>query len=355
MNPVLARSIGLPQYTPGVPGALPMADAPVGVILVNLGTPTAPEPRAIRRFLKEFLSDPRVVEIPKPLWWLILNGIILNVRPRKIQDKYASVWLPEGSPLMVYSRRQQVALAQAMQTRGLNVKVELGMRYGEPSLASAIDALRAQGCERMLVLPLYPQYAASTTATVLDKVAEHLRGLRSQPELRFVQRYGQDSGYIAALAAQVGAHWAQYGRAHRLLMSFHGLPKVSIQQGDPYHGECLDTAHRLTAALGLTEADVVVTFQSRFGAQEWLQPYTEPTIQALARDGVRTLDVICPGFAVDCLETLEEVAQGCAETFHAAGGESLRYIPALNDAPAWIDALADLAERNLLGWLPMRP
>lgn len=355
MKPAIARSIGLPQYTPGVPGALPDAGAPVGVVLVNLGTPAAAEPAAIRRFLKEFLSDPRVVEIPRPLWWLILNGIILNVRPRKIRDKYASVWMPEGSPLMVYSRRQQTALAHALRARGHDVRVELGMRYGEPSLAGAIDTLRAQGCERILILPLYPQYAASTTATVVDKVAEHLRGLRSQPELRFVQRFGQDAGYIAALAARVRSHWAGQGRGERLLMSFHGLPKVSIAQGDPYHAECLDTARRLTAALGLTDAEVVVTFQSRFGAQEWLQPYTEPTIEALARAGVRTLDVVCPGFAVDCLETLEEVAQGCAETFHAAGGHALRYIPALNDDPVWIDALADLAERNLLGWLPMRP
>lgn len=354
MKPVIARSIGLPQYTPGRPGALPDPAAPVGIILVNLGTPTAAEPAAIRRFLKEFLADPRVVELPRALWWLILNGIILNVRPRKIREKYASVWLPEGSPLMVYSQRQQAALDQALKARGLHAHVELGMRYGEPGLVTAIESLRTRGCERILVLPLYPQYAASTTATVFDKVAEHLRALRSQPELRFVQRYGQDAGYIAALAAKVRAHWAEHGRAERLLMSFHGLPKVSIAQGDPYHAECLDTARRLAAALALGEHEVVVTFQSRFGAQEWLQPYTEPTVAALAKDGVRTLDVICPGFSVDCLETLEEIAQGCAETFHAAGGQTLRYIPALNDDPVWIDALADLAERNLLGWLPTR-
>ncbi len=353
MKPAIARSIGLPQY---VPGSTRPADphAPPGVILVNLGTPAAPDAPAIRRFLKEFLSDPRVVELPRPLWWLILNGVILNVRPRKIREKYAAVWMAEGSPLMVYSRRQHAALTQVLRERGLNVEVALGMRYGEPSLQGAIEALRARGCERILVLPLYPQYAASTTATVLDKVAAYLATLRSQPEMRFVQRYGQDAGYIAALAQRVQRYWAEHGRAERLLMSFHGLPKASIALGDPYHAECLATAERLRLALGLASEDVSVTFQSRFGAAEWLQPYTEPTVKALAGQGVRTLDVVCPGFAVDCLETLEEIAQEVAEAFVEAGGERLRYIPALNDDAVWIEALVDLTERNLLGWLPTR-
>lgn len=323
----------------------------VGVMLVNLGTPDAPEKDAIRRFLGEFLSDPRVVEIPRAVWLPILNGVVLRVRPGKIQDKYASVWMPEGSPLMVWSQRQTDALREVLRMRGLDVEVELGMRYGKPSLAGTIDELRARGCRRILVLPLYPQYAASTTATVVDKVAAHAARLRDQPEFRFVQRFYDDPGYIDALAERVRTAWNEGRRGQKLIMSFHGLPKRSVELGDPYYAECMGTGRLLAANLGLSDDEYVVTFQSRFGAAEWLQPYTEPTIEKLAREGVTDIDVVCPGFTADCLETLEEIAQECRETFIEAGGKSLHYIPAVNDSPPWIEALADMTERNLLGWV----
>ncbi|GAA5235559.1 ferrochelatase [Verticiella sediminum] len=343
------RSRFLPE--PEVPAHAPLRGVP-GIVLVNLGTPSAPEPAAIRRFLREFLSDPRVVELPRWLWWPILNGPVAWLRPRRIQHNYASVWLPGGSPLLVHSLAQRDALQARLRERGVAAEVVLAMRYGEPALAGAIDGLRARGCGRILVLPLYPQYSASTTATVVDAVAAHLARLRNQPETRFVLRYSEDAGYIAALAESVRAHWRSQGRGGHLLMSYHGLPKASVALGDPYHAECEATSRHLARALGLADDAWTMTFQSRFGAAEWLQPYTEPTARALAGQGVRTLDVVCPGFAADCLETLEEVAQGCARTFRDAGGQALRYIPALNAEPAWIDALATLAERNLLGWAP---
>ncbi len=358
MKRLFERLAGPGRYLPEQVAADPFNQAPapsagkIGVMLVNLGTPDAPDSAAIRRFLAEFLSDPRVIEIPRFIWWPILNGVILPVRPGKIREKYAAVWMPEGSPLMVWSRRQADAVRQQLRSRGHEVEVELAMRYGEPSLAGTLDALRGRGCRRILVLPLYPQYAASTTATVVDKVATHMARLRDQPELRFVQRFYDDPGYIAALAHRVSESWAAQGRGQKLVMSFHGLPKRSVELGDPYYAECMQTGRLLAAELGLAADDCIVTFQSRFGAAEWLQPYTEPTVQQLAKDGVREVDVVCPGFTADCLETLEEIALGCEKTFLDAGGKQLRYLPALNDSPAWIEALADLAERNLLGWLP---
>ena len=356
----MQRFAGMGRYLPVQVAADPFNEPPapsagkVGVLLVNLGTPDAPEKGAIRRFLGEFLSDPRVVEIPRAAWLPILNGVILNTRPGKIQDKYASVWMPEGSPLMVWSRRQTQAVRDQLRVRGINAEIELGMRYGEPSLAGTIDELRRRGCRRILVLPLYPQYAASTTATVVDKIAAHAARLRDQPEFRFVQRFYDDPGYIDALARRVHESWQAQGRGQVLIMSFHGLPKRSVQLGDPYYAECLATGRLLARRLELTDDQYVVTFQSRFGAAEWLQPYTEPTIEQLARQGITEVDVVCPGFAADCLETLEEIAQGCEETFLHAGGRTLRYIPALNDSKPWIEALTDLVERNLLGWVSSR-
>ena len=337
---------GDPFTTPPVPGG-----GRVGVVLVNLGTPAKPEPREIRRFLAEFLADPRVVELPRLLWLPILYGAILPLRPRRIRAKYASVWLPEGSPLMVYSRQQADAVQAELKARGHDVDVVLAMRYGEPSLAQGIEQLRAQGCRRILVAPLYPQYSASTTATIVDKVAQHAARLRDQPEFRFIQRFYDDRGYIAAVAHRVRAAWAeQGGRGQKLVMSFHGLPKRSVQLGEPYFAECVQTGRLLAEALHLTPEQYVVTFQSRFGAAEWLQPYTEPTLKALAAAGTKTVDVVCPGFTADCLETLEEIAQEGAEVFTEAGGESLRYIPALNADPAWVGALSSLLERHMQGW-----
>ncbi|WP_420226019.1 ferrochelatase [Pigmentiphaga litoralis] len=326
------------------------AAARTGVLLVNLGTPDAPNPKAVRRFLAEFLSDPRVIEIPRPIWWVILNGIILNVRPKDAAARYASVWMAEGSPLMVWSRRQTAALDAALTARGHAVDVVLGMRYGNPSLASAMQTLRERGCDRILVMPLYPQYSASTTATVSDAINAVMARTRNTPELRFVKHFHDDPGYIASLAARVNTFWEHNGRGQKLVLSFHGLPRRSLDLGDPYFCECQKTGRLLIAALGLTPDQVEITFQSRFGAAEWLQPYTEPTLKELARNGVTSVDVFCPGFVGDCIETLEEMAQEARDAFLAAGGTQYRYIPAINDSAPWIDALTSLVERHLQGW-----
>jgi ferrochelatase len=320
------------------------------VLLVNLGTPDEPTAPALRRYLAEFLSDPRVVEIPRAVWWLILHGIILRTRPARSAAKYASVWLPEGSPLAVWTQRQTAALQQQLAARGHQVLVRHAMRYGNPSLPSTLDALRAEGATRVLVLPLYPQYAAATTASVADKVMQWAARSRRMPEFRFIAEYHDDPAYIAALAAQVRQHWAAHGRGDKLVLSFHGVPERSLHLGDPYHCQCHKTARLLAAALGLAADEVQLTFQSRFGRAKWLQPYTEPTLQALATAGVKRVDVMCPGFVADCLETLEEIAQEARDAFLAAGGETFHYVPCLNDNPAWIDALAALTERHLAGW-----
>jgi ferrochelatase len=320
------------------------------VLMVQLGTPAAPTAAALRPYLKQFLGDPRVVEIPRAVWWLILNGIILNTRPAKSARKYASVWTDEGSPLMAHSRRQAALLGAALDGRGHDVEVALAMRYGEPSIESVLESLRARNVTRVLVLPMYPQYAGSTTATAIDEVGRVLRGWRNLPELRWIRGFHDDSGYVDALADRVRSHWERNGRAERLVMSFHGVPRRTLELGDPYHCECLVTARRVAERLGLERRDWVVTFQSRFGRAQWLQPYTEPTLQQLARDGVRSVDVVCPGFVADCLETLEEIAMEAKAAFIGAGGAEFRYIPCLNDSPAFIDALADLAERHVCGW-----
>lgn len=324
--------------------------ARTAVLLVNLGTPDEPTAPALRRYLAEFLSDPRVVEIPRLVWWPILHGVILRTRPRQSAAKYASVWMPEGSPLAVWTRRQSAALAQALADRGHDVLVRHAMRYGNPSIASVMDALRAEGATRVLVLPAYPQYAAATTASVADKVLAWSTQSRRMPELRFVNEYHDDPGYIAALAERLRAHWAEHGRGDKLVLSFHGVPERSLLLGDPYHCQCHKTARLLAQALGLPREQVVVTFQSRFGKAKWLEPYTEPTLEKLAADGTRRVDVMCPGFTADCLETLEEIAQEARDAFLQAGGERFDYVPCLNAEPAWIQALATLAERHLGGW-----
>ena len=324
--------------------------ARAAVLLVNLGTPDEPTAPALRRYLAEFLSDPRVVEIPRVVWLPILHGIILRTRPARSAAKYASVWMPEGSPLAVWTQRQTQALAGKLAARGHQVVVRHAMRYGNPSLPSTLDALRAEGVNRVLVLPLYPQYAAATTASVADKVLQWATQARRMPELRFVAEYHDDPVYVAALAAQLRAHWAANGRGDKLVLSFHGVPERSLHLGDPYHCQCHKTARLLAAALGLGKDEVLVTFQSRFGKAKWLEPYTEPTLQRLASEGVKRVDVACPGFVADCLETLEEIAQEARDAFLAAGGQTFSYVPCLNDAPEWIDALAALAERHLQGW-----
>jgi ferrochelatase len=320
------------------------------VLLVNLGTPDAPTPAALRRYLAEFLGDPRVVEIPRPLWWLILHGVILRVRPARSAAKYASIWRTEGSPLQYWSERQATLLRGYLGERGHAVLVRHAMRYGKPSVASVLDELKAAGATRILVLPMYPQYASATTASAIDAVSAWAARTRRLPELRFVNHYHDDTGYIDALCERVRAHWQVHGRAERLVLSFHGVPRRTLTLGDPYHCECLKTARLLRERLALPEGELVVTFQSRFGKAEWLKPYTEPTLVELARQGIKTVALMCPGFSADCLETLEEIDQEVRAAYLGAGGREFHYIPCLNDSHAWIAALAGLAIRHLQGW-----
>jgi protoporphyrin/coproporphyrin ferrochelatase len=323
------------------------------VLLVNLGTPDEPTAPALRRYLREFLSDPRVVEIPRLVWWPILHGIILNTRPAKSAAKYATVWTAEGSPLAAWTAKQATLLQGYLGERGLRppqLLVRHAMRYGNPSVASVLDALKAQNATRILILPLYPQYAAATTASVNDAVMAWAMQQRRQPELRFVQRYHDDAGYINALVQRVRSHWQVHGRGDKLVFSFHGVPERSLLLGDPYHCECHKTARLLAEGLGLKKDEWLVTFQSRFGKAKWLEPYTEPTLVALAKQGVMRVDVMCPGFTSDCLETLEEIAQEARDAFLGAGGRGFEYIPALNDQHEWIAALAGVAMQHLQGW-----
>ena len=347
------------RFSPEPPqrhGAAPAgpAGSDVAVLLCNLGTPDAPTAPALRRYLAQFLADPRVVEIPKLVWALILHGIILRVRPAKSAAKYATVWTPEGSPLKVWTEKQAKLLLGHLGERGLRVRVAHAMRYGQPAIATTLDALKRDGIRRVLVLPAYPQYSGATTASVIDDVARWALKTRHLPELRFVNRYHDDAGYIAALARTVREHWQREGRGDKLVMSFHGMPERTLHLGDPYHCECLKTGRLLAEALGLKDGEWLVSFQSRFGKAKWLQPYTEPSLVKLAKGGTKSVDVICPGFAADCLETLEEIAQEARAAFLAAGGQRFAYIPCLNDHPAGMRALADLAERHLQGW-PTQP
>ncbi len=328
-----------------------MAQSNCGVLLVNLGTPASPTSGAIRRFLREFLHDHRVIELTRWLWCPILYFFILPFRPRRLVHAYQSIWTDEGSPLLVISRRQGVALQQALRSQdGLACKVEVAMRYGEPSIAQGLRALRAEGIERVLVLPMYPQYSATTTASVFDEVTDVVRRDRWLPELRFINDYHADPHYISALADSLRQHWAQHGRGQKLLMSFHGIPESYSRKGDPYHGQCHVTARLLADELMLAPDDWTLGFQSRVGKAPWLRPYTDYQIEDMAEVGIKTLDVIAPGFSVDCLETLEEIQLRYGELFREKGGESLRYVPALNDEPAHIQALASLVTRHTQGW-----
>ena len=322
------------------------------VLLCNLGTPDAPTAPAVRRYLAEFLSDPRVVEIPRLVWLAILHGVILRTRPAKSAKKYASIWTPEGSPLRVWTDKQATLLRGYLGERGHPVIVRSAMRYGSPSIASALDELKAAGATRILILPLYPQYSGTTTASVHDAVCAWARQIRTLPELRFVNRYHDDPGYIKALAKRITDFWTDRGRPDKLVLSFHGVPRRTLTLGDPYHCECLKTARLLTEQLRIDASQVVVTFQSRLGRAEWLQPYTEPTLIALAKQGVQRVDVACPGFTSDCLETLEEIDQEARAAFLHAGGSEFNYLPCLNDRHEWIAALAALAIRHMQGWPP---
>ncbi|MGK6306674.1 ferrochelatase [Variovorax sp. DT-64] len=322
----------------------------IAVLWCNLGSPDEPTARAVRPYLADFLGDPRVVEIPKALWAPILHGIILRTRPAKSAAKYASVWMPEGAPLKVWTQKQARFLAGWLGERGHRVTVREAMRYGQPSIAAQLDALKAEGATRVLVLQAYPQYSGTTTASVIDAVNAWSARVRRVPEFRFVNDYHGEPLYIDALARSVEEHWKHHGRPDRLLMSFHGIPERNIRLGDPYQAQCLATAGLLAERLKLAESEYRVTFQSRFGRAKWLEPYTEPTLRELGASGVARVDVLCPGFPADCLETLEEIAMEGRDAFLQAGGKEFHYIPCLNDRGDWITALAAIAERHLSGW-----
>ena len=327
-----------------------------GVLLCNLGSPDAPTTEAVRRYLAEFLWDPRVIEMSRPLWWLLLNGIILRTRPKKSAHAYQSVWSEEGSPLMRNSKRQLQSLQFALESRMRGpVKVALAMRYGNPSIAKGLRRLRDAGARRILVLPLYPQYSATTTASVFDAVMDELKTWRWLPEMRYINHYHDDQLYIHALAHSILDHFKIEGKPQKLIFSFHGMPKRYFMQGDPYFCECQKTARLTAQFLDLEPEQWMVTFQSRFGREEWLKPYTDKTLEQLPKEGIKKVAIICPAFAADCLETLEEIAVENRERFLKAGGESYTYIPALNDRQDHIDALAELAVRHMQGWPETSP
>jgi len=322
----------------------PTADT--AVLLVNLGTPSAPTAHAVRRYLAEFLHDHRVVQLTRWLWCPLLHFVILPSRSPKVAKKYAAIWMTDGSPLAVHTQR----LAEAVQQRLPTLRVAHAMRYGEPALAKILAQLRDAGVARVQVLPLYPQYSTTTTASVADVLARETNRAAHGMTLRMVEDYHLEPAWIAAVAASIRSHWQTHGRGERLLLSFHGIPQRLVDGGDPYARQCAGSVEAIAQALDLRAGEYLLTYQSRFGRERWLQPDTTQTLQALAQQGIGRVDVVCPGFAVDCLETLEEIALLNTERFEAVGGEALRYIPCLNDAPAHAEALAALAQRTLAGW-----
>ncbi|MEM5422850.1 MULTISPECIES: ferrochelatase [Paraburkholderia] len=327
----------------------------VAVLLINLGTPDAPTPRAVRRYLAQFLSDPRVVEIPAPIWQVILRTLILPFRGRSSAKKYAAVWTPEGSPLRVHTQKQTDGLRHLLQINDYTVLVDYAMRYGTPDIPAMLNQLKLAGAERILLMPMYPQYSASTTATAFDAAFAALRRMRNQPEIRTVRGYHDHPAYIAALAAQVHQYWHAHGKPNfaagdRLVLSFHGVPSRTLDLGDPYHDQCQQTAALLMHALELTPVECRVTFQSRFGRAQWLQPYTAPTLRELGAGGVHRADVFCPGFTADCLETIEEIGMEVRDEFLHGGGKEFHRIACLNASPAWIAALGEIVAQHLQGW-----
>ncbi|GAB3274492.1 ferrochelatase [Parahaliea aestuarii] len=327
-------------------------EGPVGILITNLGTPDAPTRGALRRYLKEFLWDPRVVEAPRWLWWLVLNGIILNVRPSRSAAAYRKIWTEDGSPLLFHTRDQAHHLQAAMSANhGDSVLVEFAMRYGNPSIDAGIESLWQRGARRFLVLPLYPQYSGPASASTFDAIGAAFRQRRWVPPLRFVSDYHDHPAYISALANSVRQHWQSHPKAQRLLLSYHGEPQRYVDRGDPYYQQCRRSSELLAQALALGADEWSFCFQSRFGREPWLQPYADETLKALPAEGVTSVQVICPGFSADCLETIEEIGMENRDTFMDAGGERYEYIPCLNAGDRHIAALRQIVEENLAGWL----
>ncbi len=325
----------------------------VGVLIANLGTPDAPEPGPLRRYLKQFLSDPRIVELPRLLWWLILHGVILNIRPRRSAAAYRKVWGEDGSPLLVHTRDLATGLRAALKERyGENVLVDFAMRYGSPSIESVLHSQLEQHVNRLLVLPLYPQYSGTTTGSTFDAVAADFTRRRVLPELRFLGSYYRHPAFILAQANKIRQHWAQFGRADKLIFSYHGEPKRYVDQGDPYQTECEETTRLIARTLELEQHQYMTAYQSRFGREEWLRPYLDETLTAFPGEGIVSVQIVCPGFAVDCLETLDEIALDNRDYFLRAGGERYEYIPCLNSDDEHIEALATVISDQLPGWLP---
>ena len=324
-----------------------MSETKTGVLLVNLGSPAAPTAAALKPYLDEFLSDRRVVDLPAWLWQPILKGIILRKRPARSAALYAKVWQEGGSPLLVYSRSVQAKLQQWAVNKGLNWQVELGMTYGVPSMQSALQQLQQSGVNKLVVVPLFPQYSTTTTAAVYDAYDRAAKALAYRPVMVAIEDYHQQQAHIEALASQIKAYWQDHGQAQQLIMSYHGTPEATRRKGDPYYDQCLASGKLLAQALGLAEDQYKIAFQSRFGFAKWLQPYAEPLVEALAEQGTESIQLVCPGFAVDCLETLEEVALGFEETFKEAGGKEFGYIPCLNDGAGQIEALAELVSAKI--------
>jgi len=327
-------------------------DPRIGVLLVNLGTPDAPNSGAVRAYLREFLSDPRVVEIPRLVWWPILHCFVLTTRPRRSAERYAQVWMSDGSPLKVHTERQTKLVRGYLgdRTKQMPIVLDYAMRYGSPSIADKIREMKLHHCNRILVVPLYPQYSASATASVVDAVTGCLAAMRNQPALRTVRSFHDHPGYIGALAQSVRDYWMKNQRPDVLLMSFHGVPRSTLDKGDPYHCECQKTGRLLAEALSLGPEQYRITFQSRFGKTEWLKPYTADVLKELGKQKLGRVDVMCPGFVSDCLETLEEIAIEGKAIFLKAGGREFHHIPCLNERDDWIHALTDIVLRNLLGW-----
>lgn len=317
----------------------------IGILLTNLGTPDAPEKGALRRYLKEFLSDERVIELPRWKWWPILNLIVLNTRPKKVAEAYKSIWTEKGSPLLVITKNQAAALEKELHDP--RVLISVGMRYGNPSIASALRELRDRGAQKILLLPMYGQYSSATAGSTFDAMAEELKKWRWVPEIRTIMQFHDHPGYIQVVAKNIAKHWQKNGKPEKLVMSFHGIPKRYFEGGDPYFCHCQKTGRLIAEALKLKKEEYLVTFQSLFGKEEWIKPYTDKTLESLAHSGVKAVDVVCPGFLADCLETIEEINVENRENFLEAGGQKYSYIAAVNDNPEFIRVLADIVRHHL--------